>query len=97
MQPPRDLSSGQGRSNPSRAAHAAAPARGKSALTSRRDVLRQGARLAYVTPIVLSLSAQQALAGSIPSGMCSTGQHTGQPCFTDTDCCSGKCDFGVCD
>lgn len=63
---------------------------------TRREVLRKGAKLAYLTPVVLSLSAQQALAASLPSGMCSTAQQTGEPCFTDTDCCSGKCDFGAC-
>jgi hypothetical protein len=90
MSLPRDRSDGQGRPTQPQPASGCAPS------ATRRDVIRQGAKLAYLTPIVFSLSAQQALAASIPSGMCSTGQQTGEPCFTDTDCCSGKCDFGVC-
>lgn len=64
---------------------------------SRRDLLRRGAKLAYVAPVVLTLTAQEAFGGaSVPSGACSTGVQTGGLCNTDTDCCSGDCDLGVC-
>ena len=63
----------------------------------RRQILKQGAKLAYLTPAVIALSSQKAFAAaSNPSGICSTGVQTGDLCETDTDCCSGDCDFGVC-
>jgi len=66
-------------------------------LKSRRDLLRIGAKVAYVTPSVLMLAATPAMAaGSNPSGVCSTGLNTGELCETDSDCCSKVCDFGVC-
>jgi len=67
-------------------------------LASRREVLLgMGAKLAYVVPAVVTLTAQQAFATtSLPSGMCSTALHTGSLCETDTDCCSAKCTLGVC-
>jgi len=66
-------------------------------LTTRRDMLRVGAKLAYVAPSVLTLSAHQVFAaGSNPSDICSTGVHTGGLCETDTDCCSRRCSLGVC-
>ena len=66
-------------------------------LPSRRQVLRRGAKLAYVAPAVMTLSAQQAFAGaSNPSGTCSAALITGELCETDSDCCSRDCDFGIC-
>jgi HprK-related kinase A len=64
---------------------------------SRRQVLRKGAKLAYLTPAVMALSSQKAFASaSDPSGICSTGQASGELCESDLDCCSSDCDFGVC-
>lgn len=64
---------------------------------TRRDILKVGVKLAYVAPVVLTLSAHQAFAAaSNPSGICSTAKQTGQLCETDTDCCSRQCDLGVC-
>ncbi len=64
---------------------------------SRREVLRVGAKLAYVAPVIVTLSAHEAFAaGSNPSDVCSTGVHTGGLCQTDTDCCSRRCSLGVC-
>ena len=69
----------------------------KDRLTSRREMLRVGAKLAYVAPSVLTLTARQALAvASNPSGICSTAMQTGELCETDADCCSKDCDFGLC-
>jgi len=66
-------------------------------LASRREMLRVGAKFAYVAPTVLTLTAQQAFAApSAPSGLCSTGVVTGGLCETDTDCCSGQCQLGFC-
>jgi HprK-related kinase A len=63
----------------------------------RRDVLRFGAKLPWVTPSILTLTASHAVAaGSIPSGQCSTAVHTGGLCETDTDCCTSHCDLGIC-
>lgn len=71
--------------------------RNERLLRSRRDLLRIGAKVAYVTPTVLMFSATPALAaGSNPSGICSTGLNTGELCGTDSDCCSKDCDFGIC-
>lgn len=69
----------------------------RARLRSRREVLRVGAKLAYIAPCVLTLTAQQAFAAaSNPSGICSTAKNTGELCETDTDCCSRKCNLGVC-
>jgi hypothetical protein len=63
----------------------------------RRDVLRLGGKLAYVAPTLMTLTAGQAFAaGSIPSTECSTGVQSGELCETDTDCCSGQCQLGIC-
>jgi hypothetical protein len=80
----------------------APPMRGGAAWTTgrvptRREALRVGATLAYVAPAVLTLSARDAFAaGSNPSDVCSTGVHTGGLCETDADCCSRRCNLGVC-
>jgi len=69
----------------------------RPALRSRREVLRLGTKLAYVAPAVVFLSRQQAFAAtSIPSGLCSTLVQNGGLCETDTDCCTGNCNLGVC-
>ncbi len=66
-------------------------------LLSRRAMLKRGAKLAYITPTVLTLTAQQAFAaGSNPSSACSTALATGELCNTDADCCSSDCDLGIC-
>jgi len=67
------------------------------ATLSRRAMLKRGAILAYAAPTVMTLTAQQAFAAtSNPSGICSTAVQNGAACDTDSDCCSGNCDFGVC-
>jgi len=66
-------------------------------LKSRREVLRLGIKLAYAVPTVVTLTGRQAMAGtSIPSGLCSSAIQTGGFCETDSDCCTGECDFGEC-
>jgi HprK-related kinase A len=66
-------------------------------LRSRRELLRAGAKIAYVAPSIVALSATAVYAaGSNPSGICSTALNTGELCTTDSDCCSSDCDFGVC-
>ena len=69
-----------------------------SRLQSRRQILRLGAKMAYVAPAVAAFSAHEALAAtSNPSGICSTASHTGELCETDTDCCSRQCNLGICE
>jgi len=65
---------------------------------NRREMLRVGAKFAYLAPTVFTLSARQAFAAvSNPSGVCSTAAHTGELCETDTDCCTGNCNLGLCE
>ena len=71
-----------------------------AATTSRRGFLGDvGKKAAYVTPIVLTLTARQAVAlGSNPSDTPSAAcLDPGELCGTDEDCCSGKCTGGVCE
>ncbi len=68
-----------------------------SEMPTRRDVLRQGRKLAYVVPVVMTLSAQEALAApSNPSATPSSCVDSGEACFSDSDCCSGECNVGFC-
>jgi hypothetical protein len=54
---------------------------------SRRDFLKRvGRRAAYLTPIVLTLTAREARAGS---GFHSTCGDAGSPCLEHADCCTG--------
>jgi len=46
-----------------------------------------GKKALYVTPIVMTLTAQQARAASTPSSCTSTGEA----CTEDTDCCTTHC------
>jgi len=79
------------------ALHSSTPT-GRPRLRSRREMLRAGAKVAYVAPAVLSLSAGQAFAaGSNPSGICSTAADTGEACDEDSDCCSNSCTLLTCD
>ena len=70
--------------------------KGTGSFPSRRTMLKRYAKLAYVVPTVMTLTAQEAFAGSHPSGACSTAAQTGELCETDTDCCSAACSIGVC-
>lgn len=63
---------------------------------SRREMLLVGARLAYIAPAMLTLTASQALAASSPSGVSAIPLAAGAPCETDSDCGGGKCTLGVC-
>jgi hypothetical protein len=58
-----------------------------------------GKKTAYITPVVLTLTAQRALAlGSHPSANPSAEcLDTGELCEDDPDCCSGQCTGGVCE
>ena len=67
------------------------PGIGDSAVT-RRDAITGGIRkAAYITPIVLVLSAQQAVAASgVSCGI------VGSPCTVDPECCTGlTCGAGM--
>ena len=86
--------------------------------TSRRDAIREGAKLAIVAPVVSTFFARQAYAvnyscyveghacgGAEPccdvlacnNGVCSKYcVPAGEPCFTDSECCSGDCRRGTC-
>ena len=60
---------------------------------NRRGVLRQGARLAFVAPLVLTFSAQQAMAAGsnqscYPAGHACPGN---EPCCDDMTCNAGVC------
>ncbi len=78
--------------------HPAPRRNGAGPLRTRREILRAGAKLVYVAPTVLTLSAREALAvASNPSGVCSTAVNTGGLCETDTDCCTRRCTLGICD
>ncbi|MBI4719434.1 MAG: hypothetical protein HY763_16685 [Planctomycetes bacterium] len=64
---------------------------------TRRHILKVGAKVAYVAPVVFTLSARQVFAAaSNPSGICSTAKSTGELCETDADCCSQVCNLGLC-
>lgn len=65
-------------------------------LLARRSMLKRSARLAYVVPTVMTLTAQKAFASGNPSSNPSC-VATGDLCETDTDCCSADCDHGVCE
>lgn len=94
---PAHFSRSDSRTATERVDHASQSVRLIDRVASRRDVLKVGAKLAYVAPCVLTLTSQQAFAApSNPSGICSTATHTGQICLTDLDCCSKECSFGLC-
>ncbi len=95
--PAQDAAAKTARMTPSVASPRQPQRFGGSTLFNRREALRLGAKLAYVAPAVVTFSAQQAFAaGSNPSDVCSTGVATGGLCETDTDCCSRRCNLGVC-
>lgn len=66
--------------------------------TTRRSFLSNvGRKAAYITPILLTLSAAPAAASSAIPSYC-TG--AGSPCSVDGDCCSESCGVGtpeICD
>ncbi len=65
------------------------------AITTRRSFLtRVGTKALYLTPVVMTLTAQQARAQASPSNP--SCAQTGSLCSDDADCCSGKCKQGVC-
>ena len=69
----------------------------ESAPTSRRSfIVGVGKKAAYITPIVMTLTAAPAVA-SAHAASCKT---TGQPCTRNPSCCSNVCGNaipGVCD
>ena len=64
---------------------------------TRREMLQGGAKLAWIVPAVITLSAPTTvLAASAVSGDPSCAQ-AGELCDTDSDCCGGDCDSGICE
>jgi hypothetical protein len=65
---------------------------------SRRDLLRKGGKKAmYLTPVVLTLAASHAHAGSSDAWL-SWCASEGSPCVDHADCCPGlSCMGGTCD
>jgi len=62
--------------------------------TRRACLAETGRKVAYVTPVIMTLAASRALAaGSNPSADPSVCQEAGEPCSGDSDCCSGVCSF----
>ncbi len=60
---------------------------------SRRDFMTGvGKKALYITPVLLTLSAAQAIA-SPHAASCKT---LGGSCSTNSDCCSNSCDTGIC-
>ena len=68
------------------------PGTGKDSNTetpTRRSFLKAvGKKAAYITPIVMTMSAKTALAGA-SKPFDSTCGDTGSPCVVDGDCCAG--------
>ena len=61
----------------------------ESAATTRRTFMRGAAKRAlYVTPVIMTVAASQARAGSA-GDYDSACQDLGSPCTTDADCCPG--------
>ena len=61
--------------------------------TTRRTFLSDvGRKAAYITPILLTLSAAPAAASSTEPSYC-TG--AGSPCTVNEDCCSNSCGVGT--
>jgi hypothetical protein len=56
------------------------------AVHTRRDLVGHGVKLAFVAPVISTLLAKDAYAGT---AYCSP---LGAPCTQDSDCCSGICD-----
>jgi len=71
---------------------------GTESVTTRRSFLRHLARkAAYVTPVVMTLSAQRARAAANPSAPSGAGcAQDGAACVFQSDCCTGLCMMGVC-
>jgi hypothetical protein len=68
---------------------------GRAAATTRRSFLKRlGRKAVYVTPVVMTLTAQQSRAAASPSNPSCV--PAGGLCSDDTDCCSGTCKQGVC-
>ncbi|MCK4659749.1 MAG: hypothetical protein KAV82_09540 [Phycisphaerae bacterium] len=65
------------------------------ATTTRRTFLSSvGKKTAYITPVLLTLTASPAMASN-PHHSCA---RTGSPCGVDDDCCGSlTCTGGICD
>ena len=61
---------------------------------SRREMLLVAGKLPYVVPVVQLFSATAMAAGSGMSGPSCV--PPGGLCNTDTDCCTGDCNAGLC-
>ena len=70
------------------------PDRARSGTTRRSFLKNVGKKALYVTPVVMTLTAQEACAAASPSFV-SCGP-AGDPCVVDTDCCSNNCMMGMC-
>ena len=67
-----------------------ASARGARPLPGRREVVRQGIKLAFVAPVLSTFFAKDAIA----AGSGASCYPNGQDCGSDEACCSGDCDIG---
>ncbi len=63
-------------------------------LHSRRDVIRSGAKLAWIVPALLTFTAQEAYAQGSNYSCYPTGHACGGAALED--CCGAACDAGVC-
>ncbi len=62
--------------------------------TTRRSFLGNvGKKTAYITPVLLTLTAAPAMA----TGHAASCAPAGGSCTTDNDCCSNSCTGGICD
>ena len=71
--------------------------RGAAQATRRAFLGAVGKKALYVTPVVMTLTAQQAMAaGSNASANPPSCAGAGEACVIDTDCCSNMCIAGMC-
>lgn len=68
------------------------------AVSTRRTFLGDvGRKTVYITPVVWTLTAQQALAGGSNPSANPSCVPNGELCFDDSDCCSNNCALGTCE
>ena len=65
----------------------------EACMHSRRDVVRQGVKLAFVAPVLSTFFARDAVAAGSNHSCYPIGQACGAH---EEDCCSGNCDGGFC-
>jgi hypothetical protein len=67
----------------------------RDALRSRRDIIRQGIRLAFIAPVVTTFLASEAHAAASRQSCYPTGHVCDLP-GQQEPCCNGACVAGVC-